>query len=96
MQNLKEIVEAYYDFRSLTRPDATQALLFLMSEVGEMADAHVSELGKWVRNHDKERSVEEEIGDALMMLTVFASACDVDPVKAMLDKFESKGFKVDS
>jgi NTP pyrophosphatase (non-canonical NTP hydrolase) len=89
---LRQIVETYYRQRDLTQPDATQALLFLVSEVGELADAHVESQAEWVRNNDRERGVEDEIGDVLMMLTVFAATQGVDPVDAMLAKFQRKGF----
>ena len=89
---LREIVETYYRHRGLTQPDATQALLFLVSEVGELADAHVESQAEWVRNNERERGVEDEIGDVLMMLTVFAATQGVDPVDAMLNKFRRKGF----
>lgn len=89
---LRELVAAYYQQRGLTQPDATQALLFLVSEVGELADAHVESQAQWVRNNDRERGVEDEIGDVLMMLTVFAAAQGMDPFDAMLAKFRRKGF----
>jgi NTP pyrophosphatase (non-canonical NTP hydrolase) len=92
MQNIVEIVEAYYQYRGLENPDASQALMFLVSEIGELADAHVANQAKWVRNNDRERNVDEEIGDVLMMLTVYASTRGIDPIAAMLKKFERKGF----
>lgn len=95
MQKLPEIIKAYYRYRGLTSPDATQALMFLMSEVGELADAHVSGQANWVRNNERERQVVDEIGDVLMMLTVYAAACGIDPIEAMLDKFRRKGFVVE-
>lgn len=90
---LVELVQAYYRFRGLTEPDANQALLFLVSEVGELADAFVEGQGAWVRNHpDKERDIKDEIGDVLMMLTVFAHQLGVDPLDALKAKMERKGF----
>lgn len=94
-QKLRNIVDAYYAYRGLTHPDANQAYLFLVSEVGELADALVANQADWVRNNpDRDRSIEPEIGDVLMMLTVFASQMGVDPVEAMLNKMKSKGFEV--
>lgn len=37
---LKELVDAYYIHRGYKSPDRKQALLFLLSEVGELADAY--------------------------------------------------------
>ena len=93
-QKLNDIVEEYYAYRGLTTPDANQAYLFLVSEIGEMADALVANQADWVRNNpDRERSVEPEIGDVLMMLTVCAAQLGIDPVEAMLNKMKSKGFE---
>jgi len=92
-QTLPEIVEKYFQFRNLTQPDANQAYLFLVSEIGELADAFVADQAAWVRNNpEKERNVSDEIGDVLMMLTVFAMSQGIDPKQAMLDKMRSKGF----
>jgi NTP pyrophosphatase (non-canonical NTP hydrolase) len=90
---ITEIVRQYYQFRGLTEPDANQAFLFLVSEVGELSDAFVEKQARWVRNNpDRERDINAEIGDVLMMLTVFAASQGVDPLEAMLAKMERKGF----
>ena len=48
--------------------------------------------GDWIRNNpDKDRSVSDEIGDVLMMLTVFSEAMGIDPVQAMLEKMKKEG-----
>jgi NTP pyrophosphatase (non-canonical NTP hydrolase) len=91
---LNDTVQRYYQFRGLTQPDAGQALLFLVSEVGELADAFVEDQAEWVRNNpERERDLPSEIGDVLMMLTVFAQQLGVDPYQAMLAKMQRKGFK---
>lgn len=41
MSWLHRIVEQYYQYRGYARPDALQALLFLVSEVGELAEAYL-------------------------------------------------------
>lgn len=92
--SLVDLVQQYYSFRGLTRPDANQAFLFLVSEVGELSDALVSNQAQWVRNNpDRERNISNEIGDVLMMLTVFAAAQGIDPVEALKTKMRSKGFE---
>ena len=94
---LTQAVKAYYEKRGLKFPDANSALLFLVSEVGELADALVNQQPGWIRNHpDKERDLKEEIGDVLMMLTAMAIAFDIDPFEAMLDKFQGKGYDIRS
>ena len=88
-----ETVQAYYEYRGLTIPNDTEALLFLTSEVGELADAHVEQMAGWIRNNpDKDRGVEDEVGDILMMLTAYCIARGIDPVECMRDKFAKKGF----
>lgn len=90
-----ETVKAYYEFRGLTVPNDTEALLFLTSEVGELADAHVEQMAGWIRNNpDKDRGVEDEVGDILMMLTAYCIARGIDPVECMRSKFAKKGFDV--
>lgn len=92
---LPEVVRAYYAHRGLTAPDAGQALLFLVSEIGELADAFVEQQAEWVRNNPgRNRDISDEIGDVLMMLTVFADAQGIDPVEAMLKKFARKGYRL--
>jgi len=104
-------------------PNPYQALLFLLSEVGEIveafldtkpelkiperrylsnmvkllsqADIMVSDQDAWVRNNDrqkKERDVADEIGDANMMLRVFAMSLGINADNAMITKMEKKGF----
>ncbi len=91
--DLIDTVKRYYEFRGLTQPDAAQAFLFLVSEVGELADAFVEQQAQWVRNNpDRERDVQAEIGDVLMMLTVFAATQGIDPFEAMKNKMRKKGF----
>lgn len=89
---LGERVERYYKFRELVTPDAGQALLFLVSEVGELADAHVHSQAEWVRNNERERNVADEVGDCMLMLTAYCNAQGLDPVGCMLDKMAKKGF----
>ena len=95
--NLVDLVQQYYDFRGLTQPDANQAFLFLVSEVGELADALVASQGQWVRNNpERERHIPSEIGDVLMMLTVFAATQGIDPLEALKEKMRRKGFETES
>lgn len=92
-KTLDEIVQGYYDFRNMSRPSAAQALMFLVSEVGELADAHVNQEAEWVRNNQRERNIPDEIGDVMMMLTVYAAANGCDPVGCMTDKMGRRGYR---
>lgn len=106
--NIAELIKEYYQFRGLVMPNEDQAFKFLVSEVGELADALVSaekiipgpvssagncEAVPWVRNNPgKERNIEDEAGDVLMMLYVTCMERGINPHVAMLRKFARKGF----
>jgi NTP pyrophosphatase (non-canonical NTP hydrolase) len=93
MSEIVDVIKQYYQFRGLEKPDEAQAFQFLVSEVGELADALVSSNGKWVRNNpDRERNIADEAGDVLMMLCVTLMDRGIDPFEAMLAKFIRKGF----
>lgn len=93
MSELKDAILSYYKFRVLEMPNESQAFQFFVSEVGELADALVSSAGNWTRNNpDREKDIEGEVGDVLMMLTVTMMERGIDPFEAMLKKFARKGF----
>jgi NTP pyrophosphatase (non-canonical NTP hydrolase) len=92
--DLRVLVKEYFEFRRYVDPNAAQAFFFLSSEVGELADKYVHSQAQWVRNNpqNKNDDVAGEIGDVLQMLTKFAEKVGVDPLEAMLAKWERKGF----
>jgi len=99
MSELRDVIIEYFKFRGLAMPNEAQAFQFLVSEVGELADALVSSAGNggtgvpWVRNNpDREKDIEGEAGDVLMMLCVTLMERGIDPYEAMLAKFKRKGF----
>lgn len=88
--NYSEVVDFWQGVKK-----ANQAFLFLVSEIGELSDALVSNQAQWVRNNpDRERHIPSEIEDVLMMLTVFAATQGIDPLEALKDKMRSKGFEI--
>ena len=89
---LRMVVKSYFREREdLSIPSDIEALLFFHSEVGELTDAFADEMGDWGRNDNKKvRSIEDEVGDVLMMLIVFCIQRGIDPVKAMIDKIKRK------
>jgi NTP pyrophosphatase (non-canonical NTP hydrolase) len=92
--SLAGLILSYYEFRGLKKPDAEQAFKFLISEIGEMSDAMVSQEGGWTRNSPgRERSIEDEIGDTLQMLVVTALQLGLDPFDCMINKWKKKGWK---
>jgi len=89
----RDVIIRYFKFRGLEMPNESQAFQFLVSEVGELADALVSSSGNWVRNNPgRERDIEGEAADVLMMLYVTLMERGIDPYEAMLNKFRQKGF----
>lgn len=91
---LSELIYSYYDHRKMPMPGASNALLFLVSEIGELADAVVHREGTWVRNNPlKDRSIEDEIGDCMQMLTVTAMQLGLDPLECMKAKWGKRGWR---
>ncbi len=95
LEPLARPVDRYFGFRKYVQPNLLEAFLFFVSEVGELAGALVQQIkANWVRNNDHSQDkVEDEIGDALMMLVKTAQRQGVDPVAAMLKKWRVKGWK---
>jgi NTP pyrophosphatase (non-canonical NTP hydrolase) len=99
MSPLTEAVMRYFEFRGYKVPDATQAMLFLTSETGELADEVVQKTSEeWVRNHpeNKGKGIAPEAGDVIMMTCAVCSAVGVDPIEAMFEKMTAKGFDKDA
>jgi hypothetical protein len=73
-----------------------RALFRDIVRVGGMAESFVASEKEWVRNGDrvKEENLGYEIGDVLMMLTVFSALTGyVSPEECMLEKMKAKGFQ---
>jgi NTP pyrophosphatase (non-canonical NTP hydrolase) len=95
--DLRRLVDSYFDIRELAKPDTNEAMLFLTSEIGELADVIVSPQKKWVRNDKTKEDIKnhidyiaDEVGDVLMMLTVVAGTFNLDPVTCMQEKMTRK------
>jgi hypothetical protein len=88
------LVNSYYEQRGLVHPNAWDAFAFLVSEIGELADALVSAFRQgWVRNNPGQKDIGFEGGDVLMLLIKFCSEMGFDPLYKMVEKFEAKGWK---
>jgi NTP pyrophosphatase (non-canonical NTP hydrolase) len=101
MGTLNDVVQKYIDARNLTEPNYQEAMLWLASEVGELADSLLSLDDKWVRNRPEDKSggldwVHDEVGDVLMMLTVVCNKLDgADPIGCLFEKMRKYGFDPD-
>jgi NTP pyrophosphatase (non-canonical NTP hydrolase) len=93
--NIPSMIHSYFRHRKLKTPDALAAILFAQSEMGEVFDAVMRSgmLGEgWVRNHERETDIGEELADTLMMLHLAADALCVDLHQTLEEKFRSKGW----
>lgn len=66
-----DIVKAYYEHRGIARPNASEALVFFMTELAELTEVLLRRDPKWTRNNSRDNSDEAlkfELGDCLMML----------------------------
>ena len=95
--DIRKLVNEYYEIRGLAKPNTNEAMLFLTSEIGELADMIVGSQKKWVRNNKAKENITnylsyiaDEIGDVLMMLTVVADTYALNPVDCMLEKMTRK------
>jgi NTP pyrophosphatase (non-canonical NTP hydrolase) len=83
--NLVKTVNQYFKHRCYKDPTAEEAMLFLVSEVGELADLVVSNKQEWVRNNpDRQRDLIHEIGDVQMMLIKTAEKLGVENTVAAM------------
>jgi len=84
----------YFNARGLVWPEKSdQALKFLISEIGELADADVANEDEWIRNNpNSERRTDFEISDVMMMLFVYADLKGLDPHQCVYEKILSKGY----
>lgn len=51
--DLTEVVQQYYEWRKYKAPDATESLFWLISEVGELASAHLSKPEANITRYEK-------------------------------------------
>lgn len=91
-RDAKQYIRRYFEDRGLVYANkAMDAYLFLVSELGEVADAIVSGNADWVRNDpDKYRGLADELADVYMMLYITADLSGVDLDEALFDKMQKK------
>jgi NTP pyrophosphatase (non-canonical NTP hydrolase) len=95
MEPIGSLVQAYFDHRGYVEPTTAEGFNFLVSEIGEFADAlNQANKNHWVRNHPDEKHAhpEREGGDILMMLIKTMSTLRSDPIEQMVETFKEKGY----
>lgn len=92
--NLLEKIDLYYRARKLKKPSTGEALLWAMSELGELVDVYMEKKGGWVRNHKKPiyrpERFGEEAGDVIMMIIRACMNEGVDPLEHIERKMALK------
>jgi len=90
-----ELVKAWLETAKPSLTPAEAAFFEQLIRLGEVAENIVQAEHDWVRNNDRVKApnLAFEVGDALMMLTVFAIQSGVaDPEICMKSKMKSKGW----
>ena len=93
-----DVIKEYYDVRNLVWPSRTEAIQWLVTEVGEVCECDLALSGKdWVRNNpekhqgnDSLSSLENELADVVFMALVTGIVCGLNPLRALLNKLASK------
>lgn len=93
---LPQMVNAYYKHRGLKWPNTEEALMWAMTEIGEVCELILAQKGGWSRNNpekDKYLSedeyanrLEEELGDVIMMLQVAGQNVGLNPIGGLTEK----------
>lgn len=87
---IERISEQYAEIHGIDR-SAEWALLKLVEEVGELAQAHLTSTGqskdRGLTQDEQRRAVTQEIGDVIGMILVFARQVGVDPEVAVAEKW---------
>jgi NTP pyrophosphatase (non-canonical NTP hydrolase) len=96
MMQLLHLVDEYYVKRGLKWPTSQQAVLWAITELGEVCELLLSREGGWVRNNpdDKEgfssARVAEELGDVIMMCVVAGMVLGENPLGHLESKMRRK------
>jgi NTP pyrophosphatase (non-canonical NTP hydrolase) len=93
---LIDLIETYYNCRSLKFPDAWQSLAWANTELAEVYELLLARDGGWVRNNPQDHGdfskekFSEELGDTIMMLMVAGYVEGVNPIQSLKDKINRK------
>lgn len=94
---LMNIVVAYFMARNLACPNLQDSASFMLLEAGEVLDQVLRDK-LYTRNHPNNSSLEEELGDVMMMTLMTAFVAGINLEEAMVEKMISKapeGFRRD-
>lgn len=89
MNSLNELAKTVMDCKWYETPTIEQATLFLVSEVGEAADALSRSWSRpFVRNSDKSTNFAEELADVVIMAAITARVAKINLDYAMSKKLD--------
>ncbi len=80
-------------------PELLPAVIFAQTELGETFDAIMRSglVGEgWLRNHERDASIEVELADTYMMILLAAAAIEVNLDEVLKEKMLRKGWKPES
>ena len=88
-----DLIHKEYKARGLKWPTETEAVLWAMTELGEVCEALLGKSPGWVRNNPADHDdydFAEELGDVIRMCLVAGYAVGIDPLLAMVEKSKRK------
>ena len=97
---LKALIRFEFKVRGLKWPTTQEAMMWIVTELGEAAEVILADIPGWVRNHPEnhppysEERLAEEIGDVIYMMMVLAIINGVSPLTAMVKKITRKAEEV--
>src|SRR3990167_3846976 len=91
-----EEIKKYFEFRKQGWPTGKDALDFAVTEIGEALDAWLRiNKPEYSRNNDKNANIGNELGDALMMLSIASYELTGKSLdENLLEKWKSKGYNL--
>lgn len=91
------LIKNYYEIRGLKWPTVEQAMMWAQTELAEVYEILLARESGWIRNNPERHTdsnlsdnLAEELGDAIMMLSVAGIVSGVDPLAALREKIERK------
>jgi hypothetical protein len=89
MDSLTEMIKKYWELRQLKKPNFQEAMMWAHTEIAEAYEIKLAQMGGWVRNNPDDhkevnnKKLQEELGDAIMMLIMAGVAEDGDPISSL-------------
>ena len=95
-EEIYDLIQQEFALRNKVRPTVEEAILWLITELAEVAEIQLDRGRTWVRNNPENKSqyskehLAEELGDVIYMALVAGMVAEVDPLQAMEYKVKAK------